>query len=151
MRSPLTTDTTSARCRVVLGPSAHVLRRRVDAPAWMVLEEMLEHSEPDSTGDSRVAVVSVRSLAASLGVAKDTVHRAVARLRDLGVVEPQQARTSEGSFSAGGYRLDIPVACMSIVDDSSSAQNRPPAPETRVRRAPAPSRVSDQLSLLLET
>ena len=111
----------------------------------MVLEEMLEHSD----GEGRVAVVSVRSLAASLGVAKDTVHRAVTRLRDLGLIEPHQARTAAGSYSTGGYRLDVPAACLSIVDQSPSAST--PAPPASRRRTAAPSRVSDQLSLLLET
>ena len=113
----------------------------------MVLEEMLEHSQHDDSG--RLAAVSVRSLAASLGVAKDTVHRAVTRLRDLGVIEPRQARTASGSFSAGGYRLDVPAACLSILDDSPSAPaSSPPAP---LRRAAAARPVSDQLSLHLET
>jgi DNA-binding transcriptional MocR family regulator len=120
----------------------------------MVLEEMLEHSQHDDSGDGdgRLAAVSVRSLAGTLGVAKDTVHRAVTRLRDLGVIEPHQARTASGSFSAGGYRLDVPAACLSILDDSPSApaSSRPPAPEAPLRRAAARP-VSDQLSLLLET
>lgn len=147
----MTTEPTAARCRVVLGPAAHVLRRRVGAMAWMVLEEMLELSQ--HAGSGRVAAVSVRSLAASLGVAKDTVHRAVTRLCDLGVIEPHQARTASGSFSAGGYRLDVPAACLSFFDDSPStpARRRPSARDASRRRAAAASRVSDQLSLLLET
>lgn len=139
---------------MVVGPAAHVLRRRVGAMAWVVLEEMLEHSEPDDTvGGRRVAAVSVRSLAASLGVAKDTVHRAITRLGDLGVIEPHQARTASGSFSSGGYRLDVPAACLSFLDDSSSTpvRHRPAARDAFHRRAAAASRVSDQLSLLLET
>lgn len=119
--------------------------------AWVVLEEMLGRSEPDTTsdGDGRVAVVSVRSLAASLGVAKDTAHRAVTRLRDLGVIEPNQGRTASGSFSAGGYRLDVPAACLHVLDASShSAPASRPEPR---QHAAARSRVSDQLSLLLET
>ena len=150
----MTTEHASFRCRVVVGPAAHVLRRRVGAVAWMVLEEMLEHSQQDGDGDGRrVAAVSVRSLATSLGVAKDTVHRAITRLRDLGVIEPHQSRTTSGSFSAGGYRLDAPATCLSILDDSPSAPACPgrSAPQAPRRRAAAASQASDQLSLLLET
>lgn len=140
----------SARCRVVLGPAAHVLRRRVGAMAWMVLEEMLEQSDLDADADGLVAAVSVRSLAASLGVAKDTVHRATTRLRDLGVIEAHQARTSSGSFAAGGYRLSIHTACLSILDASSACPSASTAKSSR-RRAPASSRASDQLVLVFES
>jgi DNA-binding Lrp family transcriptional regulator len=46
--------------------------------------------------DERVAEVSIRSLAASLGLAKDTVARAVRRLRDLGVIQAEQCRSDRG-------------------------------------------------------
>jgi len=139
----------SARCRVVLGPAAHVLRRRVGAMAWMVLEEMLEQSDSDGDADGLVAAVSVRSLAGSLGVAKDTVHRATRRLRDLGVIEAHQTRTSSGSFAAGGYRLSIPTACLSILDASNagSPDHAPRAP----RRSVPPPCSSDQLALVFES
>lgn len=137
----------STRRRVVLGPAAHVLRRRVGATAWMVLEEMLEQSDFDADGP--MAAVSVRSLAASLGVAKDTVHRATTRLRDLGVIEPHQDRTSAGGFAAGGYRLNIPAACLSIADTLPRASD--PAPRPPRRRTAASSLPSDQLVLVFES
>ena len=112
----------------------------------MVLEEMLERSASDHI-EGRVAAVSVRSLAASLGVAKDTVHRATTRLRDLGVIEPHQVRTAAGSFSIGGYRLRIPAACLGTVDPAAPSASARARPGTAHRRAPG----SDQLSLLLET
>jgi DNA-binding transcriptional MocR family regulator len=118
--------------------------------AWMVLEEMLEQSDSDADADGLVAAVSVRSLAASLGVAKDTVHRATGRLRDLGVIEAHQTRTSSGGFAAGGYRLSIPAACLSIVNASSPSPSASTAKTSR-RRAPAASRASDQLSLVFES
>ena len=135
----------SVRRRVVLGPAAHVLRRRVGATAWMVLEEMLEQSD----ADGRVTAVSVRSLSASIGVAKDTVHRALTRLRDLGVIEAHQARTAAGGFAAGGYRLSVPAACLSIVGAASPCAPAS-APEASCRRAPSGSRASDQLALVFE-
>lgn len=144
----MTTEPEPTRHRVMLGPAAHVLRRRVGASAWMVLEEMLEQSDID--GDGLVAGVSVRSLAASLGVAKDTVHRATTRLRDLGVIEPHQCRTSAGSFSAGGYRLSIPTACLSIIDTSASGPSTAAANAARRCTAASPP-VSDQLVLVFES
>jgi len=56
-----------------------------------VLEEMVQRST--GSGDHVVAQVSIRSLASSLGLAKDTVGRAVRRLRDLGVIVAVQARS----------------------------------------------------------
>ena len=57
------------RRTIKLGPAAHELRRHVGPTTWVVLEEMLQRS----TGDDGhvVAQVSIRSLASSLGLAKD--------------------------------------------------------------------------------
>ena len=79
------------RRTIKLGPAAHELRRHVGPTAWVVLEEMLQRS----TGDDGhvVARVSIRALASSLGLAKDTVTRAVGRLRDLGVIDASQGRS----------------------------------------------------------
>ena len=118
----------------------------------MVLEELLERSECHSDGDGRrVASVSVRSLAASLRVAKDTVHRATTRLRDVGVIEPHQARTDAGNFSTGEYWLNIPVACLRTVDTAPVDAPASVPTEPARRRSAGSSPVSDQLSLLLET
>ncbi len=87
-----------ARGRVVLGPAAHELRRRLSPTVWVVLEEMVGQSTVDD--GMRVARVSVRSLAASLGLAKDTVHRATVQLQELGVVEGQKGREAS-SISLG--------------------------------------------------
>ena len=138
----------STRRRVVLGPAAHVLRRRVGAMAWMVLEEMAEQSDVDADAQV-VAAVSVRSLAASLGVTKDTVHRATTRLRGLGAIEPHQARASNGGFAAGGYRLGIPASCLSIIDPPSPGPSQTDRSAPR-RRTQAPSQTSDQLALVFE-
>ena len=88
-------------------------------------------------GHHVVAQVSIRSLASSLGLAKDTVARAVRSLRDLGVIAAVQARSESGVFEAGSYRLDIPVACISV-----ACPSRPSAAPSAVRRS------SVQLSLL---
>jgi len=129
---PLHADST---CRtVVLGPRAHELRAYVGPTAWAVLEEMMQRSTGD--GDHVVAQVSIRSLASSLGRAKDTVARAVRRLRDLGVIEAVQARSSCGAFEA------VPVACISI---ACPAQ---PSVSPSAARPPSVRRSFVQLSLL---
>jgi hypothetical protein len=60
---------------LVVGASAHGLRRALGPTSWMVLEELLLRSTGD--GDDRVASVSVRTLAAALGLAKGTVAAAI--------------------------------------------------------------------------
>ena len=101
----------------------------------------MERSTDD--GDHVVAQVSIRSLASSLGLAKDTVARAVRRLSDLGVIEAVQVRASSGVFEAGSYRLAVPASFVSVACPS------------RLAAAPSSSRSSarcssGQLSLLSE-
>lgn len=130
------------RRSIVLGPRAHELRAHVGSSAWVVLEEMMQRSTGD--GDLVVAQVSIRSLAASLGLAKDTIARAVRRLRTLGVIVAAQARSESGAFEAGSYRLAVPVACLSVVCSSRSLV----APSAA--RPSLAGRSSGQLSLLSE-
>ena len=121
------------RRAIVVGPSAHELRRYVGAMSWAVLEEMMQAAA--GPADRLVAEVSIRSLAASLGASKDTITRAVRRLRDLGVVEVDQARSESGSFRAGSYRLCVPVACLALGTRRSpdrSRARRPPIPVATV-------------------
>ena len=99
---------TEARAIVVAG-TATELRRRLGATAWVVLEELLVHS---TGAGSREATASVRALAAALGVSKDTIARALARLRDAGIVTALQARSSTGTFRAGRYRIAVPPCIM---------------------------------------
>lgn len=129
------------RRTIVLGPKAHELRAHVGSTAWAVLEEMMQRSTGD--GDHVVAQLSIRSLASSQGLAKDTVARAVRRLRDLGVVDAVQARVGSGVFDAGSYRLAVPVACISVAYAS-----QPPAAASSVR-SPSGRRSAGQLALAL--
>jgi hypothetical protein len=135
------------RRTIVLGPRAHELRAYIGPTAWAVLEEMMQCSIGD--GDHVVAQVSIRSLATSLGLAKDTVARAVRRLRDLGVLAAVQARSSSGVFEAGSYCLAVPVACLSVACPSqpsvAPSAARPSAPRRSSARCS-----SGQLSLLSE-
>jgi len=139
--SPLHTEPT--RRRIVIGPRAHELCQYVGPISWVVLEEMLQRST--GTGDHVVAQVSVRSLASTLGLAKDTVARAVRRLRDLGVLDAVQARSGSGVFDAGSYRLSIPVACLSVAELPQLPSSAP-----RAARPPSVCASSGQLSLLPE-
>ena len=130
----------------MLGPRANELRAAVGTKAWSVLEEMMQGSTGDD--DHVVAEVSIRSLASSLGLAKDTVARAVRRLSDLGVVVAVQTRSDSGVFDAGSYRLAIPAVCLSLV-----CLSQPPAvPSVRLPAVPPSSarRSAGQLALSLE-
>jgi DNA-binding transcriptional MocR family regulator len=107
---------------------------------------MMQRSTGD--GDHIVAGVSIRSLASSLGLAKDTVARAVRGLSDLGVVAAVQARSDSGVFAAGSYRLAVPAGCLSL-----ACPSQPPALSSAPSAAAPPSsarRPSGQLALSLE-
>ena len=136
----------SSHRSVVLGPRAHELRAHVGTTAWSVLEEMMQRSTGD--GDHIVAQVSIRSLASSLGLAKDTVARAVRRLSDLGVVAAVRTRSDSGVFDAGSYRLALHAECLSLAclsQPPALSSARPPAvPPSSARRS------SGQLALSLE-
>ena len=140
---PLHADPT--RRTIVLGPRAHELRAYVGSTAWVALEEMLQRST--GSDEDVVAQVSIRSLAASLGLAKDTVARAVRRLRDLGVIQAEQRHSDSGVFQTGSYRLDIPTVCLTV-DTSTTTNHRRPHP-TAHRRTTNTTDTTDtgQLSL----
>jgi DNA-binding transcriptional MocR family regulator len=144
--------TEPVRRMIVLGPAAHELRRHVGATAWVVLEEMLQRSTGD--GDQAVAQVSIRSLVASLGLAKDTIARAMRRLGELGAIEAHQERTSSGVFDAGSYRVTVPAVCLRLVGPPQPAVSESAArPSLAARPSSRPSSVrrsSGQLSLLSE-
>ena len=133
--------TEPSRRPVTTGPDAAKLRRHVGPTTWAVLEELLQRSTGE--GDQVAATVSIRSLAVSLGLAKDTVARAVRRLRELGAIEAIQARASSGTFEAGSYRLVVPAGFLSVALPSQP----PVAPAGRPSSA---RRSCGQLSLSLE-
>jgi DNA-binding IscR family transcriptional regulator len=89
--TPLRTDAGAAALRRALGPKP-----------WCALEALLERSS-----HGHMAAASVLSIAAGLGVAKNTAHRAVAALVRAGVVEPVPERDAAGRFGAGRYRLHV--------------------------------------------
>lgn len=109
--------------------------------AWCALECLVERS-----GDGRTAVASVRAVAAELGVAKNTAHRAITSLARAGLVKPLQARKLDGRFQPGSYLLDL--------GDLLTTAPTPPTPSPRQRattsarqRATTPA-AFEQLTLL---
>jgi hypothetical protein len=113
-------------------PRAATLRRDLGPVAWCVLECLVERSD-----DGRTAAASVRTVAAELGVAKNTAHRALAALVRAGIAETVQDRTTDGRFRRGGYRLHLGDLVPS-----------PPALPTRTRTRTPSATIRDQLSLL---
>ena len=124
---------------VVVGAAASELRRDLGPASWMVLEELLLRST--GPADACVARVSIRALAASLGLAKDTVGRAIRRLRSAGLVTVLQPRTDAGIFDTGTYLIAVPD-CIKV---------NAPTPSTRPRRARVEPRHFSQLSLAIES
>ncbi len=124
---------------VVVGAASSELRRALGPTSWVVLEELLLRSH--GTNEECVARVSVRSLAASLGLAKDTAARAIGRLRDAGLVTVAQQRTEAGIFDTGSYVIAIPNGVTLIAPTAAASQSR-----ARVGRHD-----SSQLSLAIES
>jgi hypothetical protein len=83
----------------------------------MVLEELMLRSTV--IGEGRVARVSIRSLAGSLGMAKDTAARALRRLRSAGVVTGVQQRTAAGVFDTGVYIITVSPATLAVKTSSA--------------------------------
>ncbi|MGH9139432.1 MAG: helix-turn-helix domain-containing protein [Acidimicrobiales bacterium] len=111
---------------------AAALRRNLGPTAWCALECLLER-----TSGEAIAVASVRSLAADLGVAKNTAHRALVALVRAGIAEAIQDRAADGRFRPGGHRLHLG-------DLLASTTTRP----SRTRPTAATASASAQLSLL---
>lgn len=125
---------------IVVDVASSELRRQLGPTAWAVFEEMLLASD-EAAGDRR-ARVSVRGLASSLGLAKDTVARSIRRLRDAGLLSASQSRDDRGVFEVGAYAINVPD-CISFVATS-------PLP-SRPARARVERRDSSQLSLAIES
>jgi hypothetical protein len=152
------------RHALLIDASSLGLRRTLGPTAWVVFEELLLSATHDEDGS--IASVSVRSLAGSLGLAKDTVARSLGRIRATGLVSGEQTRADTGVFAAGSYRIVVPDSVRMVMSSPASLSSRSPtssappspaslrsaaAPRVARRSAPSPRRaVADQLSLVLE-
>jgi DNA-binding transcriptional ArsR family regulator len=132
--------------RVVLDASSLELRRRLGPTAWVVFEELRLASAGPT--DACEAEVSVRTLAARLGLAKDTIARALTRLRNAGLVSVSQSRATTGVFATGSYQLHVSDAV--TVSDHTTTPT-PTALRSRARRSTTRSSgPTTQLSLAIE-
>jgi hypothetical protein len=137
-------STEPGRC-LVLATETVELRRRLGPTAWVVFEELLLVST--GPNEACCASLSVRSLAARLGLAKDTVARALIRLRRVGLVSCCQSRSAAGTFSTGIYQLTIP--------SSVAFEDHSPVTSPTTRRPSSRSRLSgstgSQLALAIDS
>jgi hypothetical protein len=101
----------------VVGSGAINLARRVGPTAWTVLTALAADAESD--GGRMIVRASVRSLSASLGLDKDTIGRALARLRHAELVVHVTER-----FEPGVYRMTIPADVIGFKRDVCADTNR---------------------------
>jgi hypothetical protein len=120
---------------LVIDESCGPLRRAVGPVAWSVLEELVLVGDFDD--GAFVANVSLRTLARRLALSKDTINRAMLRLRAAGLVTCGGARHDDtGRFAAGSYRVDLSRVLIRRIDVDPA-----PVPADAARRArPAPLR-----------
>jgi DNA-binding transcriptional ArsR family regulator len=90
---------------VTIGAEAAAARRAVGPTAWCALEVLA--TTPAVDGEPWIVQSSVRDVAARVGVAKNTAQRALAVLRDAGLVTADQRRRDSGQFGATAYRLTV--------------------------------------------
>jgi len=107
---------------------ARELRHEMGPVAWFVLEELALEAVQD--GATLIVPTSVRELAATVSLNKDTVARALSVLVRLGFVERHQPAAG-GRFGAGRYALTLPDGVALAHDDTSPPRSHRPS------RAPA--------------
>lgn len=119
---PVRSVTTEPTRSLVIDATSIELRRSLGPTAWVILEELILTS--NGTTHRCSASVSVRSLASRLGLAKDTVARALGRLRRAGLVTACQTRTTAGIFTTGSYLLTIPDSVTITTRATSRSSSR---------------------------
>ena len=119
---------------------ASPLRRRLGPIPWFVLEELFLASDTTS-----VVEAGVRALGAGLSLNKDTVARAIARLRTEGLVVAQPQANHAGRFGTGRYRI-VPVAGVHLLNADDPGPSQPTPTRPRPTHRPPPD--TAQLSLL---
>jgi DNA-binding IclR family transcriptional regulator len=104
-----------------------------------VLECLAEHAV--ARGDVTVSCRSVRELADELDLSKDSVARALQRLRRDGLVAHVGDRGDDGRFGRGHYVLSSPAGVLASV---GAASQRTPGRRTRT----GPTQSTQQLRLM---
>lgn len=104
-----------------LDDCTHEFRHEAGPLAWFVLEELAFKAVRD--GARLIVHTSVRDLAATVSLNKDTVARAVATLVRLGAVEHHQGAAG-GRFGAGRYALTLPNG-VALLDSDTTPRSRP--------------------------
>jgi len=121
-----------------------VVRAQVGPIGWLVLKAIAADAPPGRTVVE--ARCSSRSLAAIVGVSKDSVARALRCLIDVGTVERVDHREERsGRFSSTTYRVELASAGLTVVTVSLDAD---PAGVVTCSVRTDPRTPGDQLSLL---
>lgn len=99
----------SGEVQLVVDARSSDLRRRIGPNAWVVLEELLLGASPE--GALRNVVVTratVRALADRTALSKDTVSRAIQKLRRARLVDIEPERHDDsGRFVSVRYLVDL--------------------------------------------
>ncbi len=131
------------RHAVVLGPETADVIRTVGPLAWVVLIYL--YGSPSALGRSVTA--STRTLAADLGLSKDTCARALRMLRSAGLIDVDTKRTERGRFGTIRYRLLAPPKLIRT-QTTQVHDVEPPQPPAPSKPRPQPTGPSEQLTLL---
>lgn len=130
---------------LTLGPGASQARRALGPIAWAVLECVATGAV--ERGDRTVSYQSVRGIADSLGLAKDTVARALRRLAADQLIAYVSNRGQDGRFDTCHYRLTVPVDVFHRVCTGTStlasrtpdrSSHHPPATQLPLIDPPSP-------------
>lgn len=120
-----------------LGPECRVLRQRLRALEWVVLEDVALDAVLDPAGRA-LAATSARRIAANLGVDPGTVARALTHLRAEGLIEHSRSQGADGRFGLSAYLL-APIPGIDLADTSAPGMVRPPTERPRVEKPPTAS------------
>jgi hypothetical protein len=129
---------------LTLGPAAFRIRRAVGPIAWAVLECVAAGSV--ESGADTVSHQSVRGVAEALGLAKDTVARALRRLAAERLVAYVGARSRDGRFGESHYRLTLPADLFLDLCAPASTQTTPDKPPSTTPDRPSRRLLATQLS-----
>lgn len=122
------------------------VRRILGPTAWCALEVLVADAGTPTPG-GRAVTASVRSVAASLGVSKNTAQRALTVLRGAGLIRIDRQRRINGRFDAGGYVLNVPFERLPRAA-TPTPDEKPDRPRPQQKVLTGPSEAAEQLSLL---